>query len=678
MFKTVTQLTLKDSYNLHIPINAPHMTQITETWRTSVEPLLVRWDFVDEEVLLPTGQMVTGFFNCCTMSTIIHEAVFSPCCKLSSIIPPNTENLDHLITFTITIIQWGLTNLVRGREAKFEADVYEPHYNNALRHIQDLRSEGPITTLDRFSEFTASILTQKCVRRLGHRLDIFSGRVFSQLLSLFGVARKAEEAIILCSFGFFSGFPPKFRREVLKYLDSPSRRVTVSSLMASVKQVLALGNGVWKCSEANSSRAQPSRASDNHSPRRSYSFCFFCGLSGHIRAGCHSFKSYLASGKCLLVNGRVVLPTGLEIPREVAGRTLRDRLANWSSLTSQFEACMGSSPARSLSLTAAPSRCVFNAPSHIPAQTSIVSTQSLPTLQLEPAVPDPPPVQSSTVEVATWPRPVALASSFTLALADSNRLLTPFFLVIVVVVLALALSFTFEEGVFIHPFQTEAVAQPQSHAPALSKSALTLHYGSTYIVTRNFWLEFPTERRLASHPAPSHTLHDSSHPQIQFRQGTLSTRPPSTLLVARQGGYYLPRTERVSRSLSRRASRFLEGSYYSTSALCRYQARLHAPSRSGDIRVFVDRSILRVLWSYLARSRVAPLAFGEDCIPRRMLHVDIRIVLIGPVAPEIFAFLCEGPSSRSCHSRSRSSTSLLSLFGSFIPLAEPFLGMPTL
>ncbi|KAI5999783.1 hypothetical protein F5J12DRAFT_951727 [Pisolithus orientalis] len=157
-FKTIAQLTLKDSYNLCMPINAPHTAQITETWRTSVEPLLVGWDFVNKEVLLPTGQTVTSFFNCHAVSTIIHEAVFLPCHKLSSIIPPDTENLDHLIAFTITIIRWGLTNLIRGCEAEFEADVYEPHYNNALRHIQDLRSEGPITTLDCFSEFTASIL----------------------------------------------------------------------------------------------------------------------------------------------------------------------------------------------------------------------------------------------------------------------------------------------------------------------------------------------------------------------------------------------------------------------------------------------------------------------------------------------------------------------------------------
>ncbi|KIO05199.1 hypothetical protein M404DRAFT_535629 [Pisolithus tinctorius Marx 270] len=193
---------------------------------------------------------------------------------------------------------------------------------------------------------------------------------------------------------FFYGFPPEFRQELLEFHDPPAQTFTLPSLIAAAGRVLALGNGLWKSRKVNSSRAQPSCASDNHSPRRLYSFCFFCGISGHIRAGCHSFKLYLASGKCLLVNGRVVLPTGQEIPREVAGRTLRDRLDNWSSLTSQFETRMGPSPARSLSPTAAPSRSMFDTPSRVPARMSVVSTRSLPTLQLEPVVPDPPAIRS--------------------------------------------------------------------------------------------------------------------------------------------------------------------------------------------------------------------------------------------------------------------------------------------
>ncbi|KIO13201.1 hypothetical protein M404DRAFT_564736 [Pisolithus tinctorius Marx 270] len=174
---------------------------------------------------------------------------------------------------------------------------------------------------------------------------------------------------------FFYGFPPEFRQELLEFHDPPAQTFTVPSLIAAAGRVLALGDGLWKSHKVDSSRAQPPQASDSCTPCRSYSFCFFCGLSGHIRAGCRSYKSYLASGKCLLVNGRVVLPTALEIPRKVAGRTLRDRLDNWSLLTSQLEARTGPSPARSLSPTAAPSRSVFDTPSHAPVQMSVVYTQ---------------------------------------------------------------------------------------------------------------------------------------------------------------------------------------------------------------------------------------------------------------------------------------------------------------
>ncbi|KAI6096285.1 hypothetical protein EDD16DRAFT_663331 [Pisolithus croceorrhizus] len=81
--------------------------------------------------------------------------------------------------------------------------------------------------------------------------------------------------------------------------------------------------------ETSGSCTQPPSDSVSCSPRRTYSFCFFCGQKGHIRANCGLCKKYLAAGKCLLVKGRVVLPTGQEIPREVPGRTLKDRLDCW-------------------------------------------------------------------------------------------------------------------------------------------------------------------------------------------------------------------------------------------------------------------------------------------------------------------------------------------------------------
>ncbi|KIO13857.1 hypothetical protein M404DRAFT_18121 [Pisolithus tinctorius Marx 270] len=238
--------------------------------------------------------------------------------------------------------------------------------------------------------------------------------------------------------------------------------------MSTAKEVLRSSGGLWKSSKVDSSRA-----SDNHSPHRLYSFCFFCGLSGHIRAGCHSFKSYLALGKCLLVNGCVVLPTGQEIPREVAARTLRDRLDNWSSLASQFETRRGSSLAFTHSRT--------------------LSKHSLPTIQLEPLT-----THAATVKVAAYPGRIALASSFTFALADSNGFLAPFFLVVILAVLVLALSLILEESPFVRPLQAEAVAQPQSHSPTNATSLVPSAYLARYrAVPLAFWQARTTRRQLS-------------------------------------------------------------------------------------------------------------------------------------------------------------------------------------
>ncbi|KIN96456.1 hypothetical protein M404DRAFT_33258 [Pisolithus tinctorius Marx 270] len=211
--------------------------------------------------------------------------------------------------------------------------------------------------------------------------------------------------------------------------------------MIAAKRVLALNNGLWKSRKVDSSCAQPPQASDSRTPRCSYSFCFFCGLSGHIRAAA---LFYLQDWK-----SRAKLPDGLYETVSTTGLP-------------------------------APSRSVFDTPSCIPAQMSITHTQSLPTVQLKPAVPNPPAIpsrrssadQGGHMAEANRPHLVVHVRAHRVERVHTCvRVLTPFFLVLV---LTLALSFTFEEGIFIHPSQAEAIAQPQSRAPALSKSALML------------------------------------------------------------------------------------------------------------------------------------------------------------------------------------------------------------
>ncbi|KAI6013120.1 hypothetical protein BKA83DRAFT_4363375 [Pisolithus microcarpus] len=108
--------------------------------------------------------------------------------------------------------------------------------------------------------------------------------------------------------------------ELRRFLDD------IIKLATAAKSLLETHGGLR---EASKSCAQPPATSASRSPRRIYSFCFFCGQKGHIRANCDLCEQYLAAGKCLIVKGRVVLPTGQEIPREVPGRTLKDRLACW-------------------------------------------------------------------------------------------------------------------------------------------------------------------------------------------------------------------------------------------------------------------------------------------------------------------------------------------------------------
>ncbi|KAI6022468.1 hypothetical protein BKA83DRAFT_1206804 [Pisolithus microcarpus] len=83
--------------------------------------------------------------------------------------------------------------------------------------------------------------------------------------------------------------------------------------------------------EGSSEALPTSRGVPRHQthPRR-FRFCFFCGREGHIRARCRICTSYLAAGRCRIVGGRVVLPTGEEIPREALGRSLQARLDFWA------------------------------------------------------------------------------------------------------------------------------------------------------------------------------------------------------------------------------------------------------------------------------------------------------------------------------------------------------------
>ncbi|KIK11537.1 hypothetical protein PISMIDRAFT_492011 [Pisolithus microcarpus 441] len=109
--------------------------------------------------------------------------------------------------------------------------------------------------------------------------------------------------------------------------------------------------------EGSSEALPTSRGVPRHQmhPRR-FRFCFFCGREGHIRAQCRTCTSYLAAGRCQIVGGRVVLPTGEEIPREALGRSLQARLDFWALARGPGGLAMQEQSSPSSSQTPIPSR----------------------------------------------------------------------------------------------------------------------------------------------------------------------------------------------------------------------------------------------------------------------------------------------------------------------------------
>ncbi|KAH7917250.1 hypothetical protein BV22DRAFT_1135564, partial [Leucogyrophana mollusca] len=54
--------------------------------------------------------------------------------------------------------------------------------------------------------------------------------------------------------------------------------------------------------------------------------CNFCGASGHFLRSCPNIDQYVSSGKCIRgAEGRLLLPSGSFIPRNIPGRYLKDR-----------------------------------------------------------------------------------------------------------------------------------------------------------------------------------------------------------------------------------------------------------------------------------------------------------------------------------------------------------------
>ena len=160
-FKDVTQISVQNSYGLCVPIDT-QLDKYHSTLQGRVDALLADWNFADKEMTIryyffwihcywgtslqsPAGKIVQGFFNHHGIIAVIQDMVWPPLGKLLKHIPVNTTNLNCLLTFTVTIIQWVLENIWGGWQADFKTSIYCPYYIAALHCIEEGRHMNTIS-----------------------------------------------------------------------------------------------------------------------------------------------------------------------------------------------------------------------------------------------------------------------------------------------------------------------------------------------------------------------------------------------------------------------------------------------------------------------------------------------------------------------------------------------------
>ena len=86
--------------------------------------------------------------------------------------------------------------------------------------------------------------------------------------------------------------------------------------------------------KALSSQQQTNRATTSDRPPRPYPSsggnCNFCGSTDHFIRNCTEVLEYINAGKCKRnTEGKVILPSGAYVPRDITGQWLRDRIDEW-------------------------------------------------------------------------------------------------------------------------------------------------------------------------------------------------------------------------------------------------------------------------------------------------------------------------------------------------------------
>jgi hypothetical protein len=123
--------------------------------------------------------------------------------------------------------------------------------------------------------------------------------------------------------------PPPPRNPYTPPAAQPSSDPTTIKIEALTAAVASLGEMLKTAIETQQSSGKPRNAGPRPAGATGTA-CNFCGGTGHFIRECEVVTEYSRVGKCKRgADGRVVLPSGAMVPRDVPGNWLRDRVDEW-------------------------------------------------------------------------------------------------------------------------------------------------------------------------------------------------------------------------------------------------------------------------------------------------------------------------------------------------------------
>ena len=119
------------------------------------------------------------------------------------------------------------------------------------------------------------------------------------------------------------------KQEDLYSLFGKFAQTIAESVAASISGARPTGAMPMPHSNNSTQGSQPA-AQQYRRPPSDGDLCNFCGGNGHFIASCAQAEQYLREGKAIKrPDGRLALPTGLLVPRNIEGQFLKDRMDEW-------------------------------------------------------------------------------------------------------------------------------------------------------------------------------------------------------------------------------------------------------------------------------------------------------------------------------------------------------------